>query len=164
MQVYEIHARIALESVGIFPLPHYKCLTADRQTDMVEYNQCQATLKTLYDLGIPGKVEEFTAYRILNLLHGRNRSGSLYACTMTTRLTCCIFLLLELNLFVGQLTSRQKADPAVQHALAVQRAQAMGNYHKFCDLYLTAPYMGAYIMDHFIDRERVKALMVITKS
>jgi len=24
--------------------------------------------------------------------------------------------------------------------------------------------MGAYIMDHFIDRERVKALMVITKS
>jgi hypothetical protein len=45
------------------------------QNDMVEYNQCQATLKTLYDLGIPGKVEEFTAYRILMLLHGRNRSG-----------------------------------------------------------------------------------------
>jgi hypothetical protein len=42
---------------------------------MVEYNQCQATLKTLYDLGIPGKIEEFTAYRILMLLHGRNRSG-----------------------------------------------------------------------------------------
>lgn len=42
---------------------------------MVEYNQCQATLKNLYDLGIPGKVEEFTAYRILMLLHGRNRSG-----------------------------------------------------------------------------------------
>ena len=42
---------------------------------MVEYNQCQATLKTLYDLGIPGKVEEFTAYRILMFLHGRNRSG-----------------------------------------------------------------------------------------
>jgi len=111
---------------------------------MVEYNQCQATLKTLYDLGIPGKVEEFTAYRILNLLHGQNQS--------------------ELNLFVGQLTPRQKADPAVQHALEVQRAQAMGNYHKFCNLYLTAPWMGPYIMDHFIDRERVKALMVITKA
>lgn len=46
------------------------------QADMVEYNQCQAALKTLYELGIPGKVEEFTAYRILMLLHGRNKSGT----------------------------------------------------------------------------------------
>ncbi|KAF9462957.1 SAC3/GANP/Nin1/mts3/eIF-3 p25 family-domain-containing protein [Collybia nuda] len=127
VQVYEIHARMALES-----------------GDMVEYNQCQATLKTLYELGIPGKVEEFTAYRILMLLHGRNRS--------------------ELNLFVGQLTLRQKADPAVRHALIVQRALSMGNYHALFESYLTAPNMGAYIMDHFIDRERVKALMVITKA
>ena len=44
---------------------------------MVEYNQCQATLKTLYELGIPGAHNEFTAYRILMLLHGRNRSGTL---------------------------------------------------------------------------------------
>jgi hypothetical protein len=46
------------------------------QADMVEYNQCQSSLKGLYELGIPGNVEEFTAYRILLLLHGRNRSGS----------------------------------------------------------------------------------------
>jgi len=78
------------------------------------------------------------------LLHGRNRS--------------------ELNLFVGQLTLRQKADPAVRHALIVQRALSMGNYHALFESYLTAPNMGAYIMDHFIDRERVKALMVITKA
>lgn len=31
-------------------------------------------------------------------------------------------------------------------------------------MYLNAPNMGAYIMDHFIDRERAKALMVITKA
>lgn len=43
---------------------------------MVEYNQCQAALKGLYELGIPGKVEEFTAYRILMLLHARNKSGA----------------------------------------------------------------------------------------
>ncbi|KAF8661360.1 hypothetical protein AX16_001455 [Volvariella volvacea WC 439] len=127
VQVYEIHARMALES-----------------NDMVEYNQCQATLKTLYELGIPGKVEEFTAYRILMLLHGRNRS--------------------ELNLYVGQLTDKQKQDDAVRHALAVHRALSMGNYHSLFELYLSAPNMGAYIMDHFIDRERVKALMVITKA
>ena len=40
----------------------------------------------------------------------------------------------------------------------------MGNYHALFDLYLNAPNMGAYIMDHFIDRERVKALMVMTKA
>lgn len=73
-------------------------------------------------------------------------------------------LSLELNIYVGQLTPRQKEDPAVKHALEVQRAQATGNYHKLCDLYIKAPYMGAYIMDHFIDRERMKALMVITKA
>ncbi|KAJ7695104.1 SAC3/GANP/Nin1/mts3/eIF-3 p25 family-domain-containing protein [Mycena rosella] len=127
VQVYEIHGRIALEC-----------------GDMVEYNQCQATLKTLYDLGIPGRVEEFTAYRILMFLHGRNRS--------------------ELNLYVGQLTPKQKADPAVQHALSVQRALAMGNYHALFGLYATSPNMGAYIMDHFVGRERAKALMVITKA
>ncbi|KAH7872998.1 SAC3/GANP/Nin1/mts3/eIF-3 p25 family-domain-containing protein [Lentinula edodes] len=127
VQVYEIHARMALES-----------------NDMVEYNSCQATLKTLYELGIPGKVEEFTGYRILMLLHGRNRS--------------------ELNLYVGQLTPRQKADPAVRHSLDVQRSLSMGNYHALFLLYLNAPNMGAYIMDHFIPRERVKALMVITKA
>lgn len=127
VQVYEIHARIALES-----------------KDMVEYNQCQATLKTLYELGIPGKVEEFTAYRVLMLLHGRNRS--------------------ELNLYVGQLTPQQKAHPAVRHALDVQRALATGNYHSLFKLYLNAPNMGGYIMDHFIDRERARALLVITRA
>jgi SAC3 family protein LENG8/THP3 len=40
----------------------------------------------------------------------------------------------------------------------------MGNYHSLFEAYMTAPNMGAYIMDHFIDRERVKALMVITKA
>ncbi|KAI0741552.1 SAC3/GANP/Nin1/mts3/eIF-3 p25 family-domain-containing protein [Daedaleopsis nitida] len=125
--VYEIHARMALE-VG----------------DMVEYNQCQAMLRNLYELGIPGKVEEFTAYRILMLLHGRNRS--------------------DLTLYVGQLTPQQKTSPAVQHALSVQRGVAMGNYHALFDLYMNAPNMGAYIMDHFIDRERMRALMVMTKA
>ena len=70
----------------------------------------------------------------------------------------------DLNLYVGQLTQQQKSDQAVRHALAVQRAVAMGNYHTLFDLYLSAPNMGAYIMDHFIDRERVRALMVMTKA
>lgn len=127
VQVYEIHARMALES-----------------GDMVEYNQCQNTLKTLYELGIPGNVAEFTAYQILLLLHGRNKS--------------------EMNLFVGRLTTQQKADSAVRHALDVQRALSVGNYHSLFDLYINAPNMGGYIMDHFIPRERVKAMMIMAKA
>ena len=73
-------------------------------------------------------------------------------------------LFTDLNLYVGQLTERQKTDPAVRHALGVQRAVAMGNYHALFDLYMNAPNMGAYIMDHFIDRERIRALMVMTKA
>lgn len=77
VRVYEIHARIALESVRRGSLSsHCSILTVITQNDMVEYNQCQSTLRSLYDLGIPGQVEEFTAYRILMLLHGRNRSGT----------------------------------------------------------------------------------------
>lgn len=76
--VYEIHARMALEvASGTFfrTVPHSNEISI-LQADMVEYNQCQSSLKGLYELGIPGNDEEFTAYRILMLLHGRNRSGS----------------------------------------------------------------------------------------
>jgi SAC3 family protein LENG8/THP3 len=129
---------------------------------MVEYNACQAMLKTLYELGIPGKVSEFTAYQILFLLHGRNTSGrsiSWFSGGHTSQKS-----LPELNLYVGQLTPKQKSDPVVQHALNVQKSQAIGNYHRLFELYLSAPNMGAYIMDHFIDRERVKALIAMAKA
>lgn len=67
---------MALESVRSPGLEFDEVTVLVSQADMVEYNQCQATLKSLYELGIPGKVEEFTAYRILMLLHGRNKSGA----------------------------------------------------------------------------------------
>lgn len=87
---------------------------------------------------------------------------SLFILPSVTLLTC--ITMTDLNLYVGQLTPQQKSSTAVQHALSVQRAISMGNYHALFDLYLNAPNMGAYIMDHFIDRERVKALMIMTKA
>ena len=84
--------------------------------------------------------------------------------TEALRWTDCLSSPLDLNLFVGQLTSQQKSNLCVLHALNVQRALSMGNYHLFFSLYNTVPNMGGYIMDHFVERERIRALLVMTKS
>ena len=71
---------------------------------------------------------------------------------------------LELNLLVGRLTPLQKQQSAIKHALEVQRVMSTNNYHAFFEFYANAPNMGGYIMDHFVDRERTKALMIMSKA
>ncbi|KAF9931785.1 hypothetical protein FBU30_009589 [Linnemannia zychae] len=125
--VYEIHARIALE-----------------KGDLGEYNQCQTQLKQLYEYNLQGHVMEFTAYRILYLLHTRNPS--------------------DIIAMLASLTPAQKQDPAVKHALKVRTALASSNYHALFKLYITAPNMGGYLMDQFVERERVEAMKTICKA
>lgn len=127
VNVYEIHARIALE-----------------KGDLGEYNQCQTQLRALYMQNLGGHPMEFKAYRILYFIHTCNRT--------------------DMNDVLSELTMADKADRAVKHALDVRSALALGNYHRFFQLFLETPNMGAYLMDMFVARERLAALASICKA
>ncbi|MCJ1313546.1 hypothetical protein MMC25_007225 [Agyrium rufum] len=127
VNVYEIHARIALE-----------------KGDLGEYNQCQTQLRSLYKQNLGGHPIEFKAYRILYFIHTCNRT--------------------DMNDVLADLTPTEKQSLAVKHALDTRSALALGNYHRFFQLYLNTPNMGAYLMDMFVARERLSALANICKG
>lgn len=112
--------------------------------DLGEYNQCQTQLRALYAQQLGGNPMEFKAYRILYFIYTRNWTA--------------------MNDTLADLTATDKQDPAVKHALDVRSAVALGDYHRFFQLYLDTPNMGAYLMDMFVDRERLSALAVICKA
>ncbi|KAL4877311.1 SAC3/GANP/Nin1/mts3/eIF-3 p25 family-domain-containing protein [Aspergillus karnatakaensis] len=112
--------------------------------DLGEYNQCQTQLRALYAQQLGGHPTEFKAYRILYFIHTRNWTA--------------------MNDALADLTPTDKNSIAVKHALDVRSALALGNYHRFFQLYLDTPNMGAYLMDMFVDRERLSALSAICKA
>jgi SAC3 family protein LENG8/THP3 len=112
--------------------------------DLGEYNQCQTQLRALYKLNLGGNPEEFVAYRILYIIYTCNRT--------------------DMNDVLADLTPADKQKPGVQHALQVRSALASGNYHKFFRLYDEAPFMGPYLLDMFIQRERLAALAAICRT
>ena len=112
--------------------------------DLGEYNQCQTQLRALYKLNLGGNREEFVAYRILYYIYTCNRT--------------------DLNDVLADLTIADKQKPGVQHALQVRSALASGNYHKFFRLYDDAPFMGPYLLDMFVQRERLAALAAISRT
>jgi hypothetical protein len=46
----------------------------------------------------------------------------------------------------------------VKHALEVRKSLACGNYARFFKLYLSAPNMGTYLMEIFIEKHRILCL------
>lgn len=127
VNVYEIHARIALE-----------------KGDLGEYNQCQTQLRALYAQISGGHPTEFKAYRILYFIHTCNRT--------------------DMNDVLADLTPAEKKEPAIKHALDARSALALGNFHRFFQLYLETPNMGAYLVDMFVGRERLAALSNICRA
>lgn len=112
--------------------------------DLGEYNQCQTQLKALYTQKLGGNPAEFMAYRILYFV---------YTCNKT-----------DMNDMLAELTPADKTQEWIKHALDVRSALALGNYHKFFRLYLDAQNMGGYLMDMFIERERLNALANISRA
>ncbi|XP_028395086.1 leukocyte receptor cluster member 8 homolog [Dendronephthya gigantea] len=112
--------------------------------DSAEFNQCQSQLKSLYSGGLCGHRNEFTAYRILYLIY-----------TKDTR---------ELTMTMSALTAEEKDEPFIKHALKMRSAWSLSNYHSFFQLYSSAPNMGGYLLDLFVQRERERAIKMLIKS
>lgn len=71
---------------------------------------------------------------------------------------------IDVNSTMAELTVEQKENEFVQHALNVRSSLATGNFHRFFILYRTAPNMGAYLIDQFCERERVRGLIILCKA
>jgi hypothetical protein len=123
-------------------------------------------LLMLYEHNLPGHPDEFLAYRILYMLHTRNKSGKFprLFLVVPSVLMHSAYLSVELGRTISHLSKVEKETAPVKHALAVQNALATGNYHRFFKLYEAAPNMGAYLMDHFVTRERMFALTMMSKA
>ena len=67
-------------------------------------------------------------------------------------------------MLIATLTLEQKQQIFVRQALDVQTALSTSNYHALFVLFTNAYNMGGYILDHLLERERVNALVIMTKA
>jgi len=139
VQVYETHARIALE-----------------QGDLNEYNQCQTQLKELYtkqDNNVTlTNMNEFIAFRLIYYVHQtgnkKYEGGSS-----------------DLFKIMLSLTLEQRGDPCIAHALEVRAAVAEFDYHAFFTLLKACPSKHAtFLMKFLVPNVRYWALQRICKA
>ncbi|KAL4424356.1 hypothetical protein ABPG75_001657 [Micractinium tetrahymenae] len=143
VQVYETHARIAIE-VG----------------DWAEYRQCQSVLQQLYADGHEGEQREFAAYGLLYaaasgrevLAHEMAESGSSGGGRGAAAGSG------------AEQWGDLAADRFVGHALAACRAHLAGNVVRFLRLYEGAPRMAPYLMDLLLAKLRGRAYSTVLSA
>jgi hypothetical protein len=64
---------------------------------------------------------------------------------------------------LSDLTSDQKEDPTIQHAIQVRAAYAIHNYHVLFKLYSSAPLYSKYLMELFVEKARIQGLLILIK-
>ena len=74
------------------------------------------------------------------------------------------FMNTDLTSVLAELTSEEKKNECVAHALKLRTAWSLQNYKRFFDLYQDAPKMSGYLIDWFVGRERKAALRIIIKA
>lgn len=126
VEVYETHARIALE-----------------KGDHAEFNQCQSQLSQLHTAESKNR-GEFIAYRILYFIFTNE--------------------FLDMTTLLQSLSEEEKEEDCTKHALHMAKAWVCGIHSRLFKLYLTAPRMSPYLIDWFLNRERLKALKTIIKA
>jgi hypothetical protein len=136
IQVYESHARIAIEN-----------------KDRDEFNQCQNQLKTLYkvvsnkessNLPMSSNNAEFIGYRLVyNIL------------TKSFK---------DLNEVTKEIKKNFPSDIYLKHLLELKDAWHLNNYVKFFRLYTLSNHLTKCLINMFIERERKNALKIIIKS
>lgn len=130
--VYKTHARAALEN-----------------GDIGEYNQCQSSLKPLFDKDNIDKSDlpEFISYRI-------------YYHMMTSDHSSVNQLRLQLLTNLKHISGHEM----IKRALRMVDAQIQNNYHLFMRIYQQTKGPERHLVDQFIKKERVSALNYMCKA
>ncbi|KAL4859010.1 hypothetical protein ACK3TF_000801 [Chlorella vulgaris] len=148
VQVYETHARIAIEV-----------------SDWAEYRQCHSVLQKLFADGLRGEQREFLAYGLLYAAAtGRDvlayEMSEAFGCSSSARSSSSS----SSSCSGGGSSSGGgggglAGDRFVGHALAVCRAYLGGDFVEFLRLYEAAPRMAPYLQDLLLAKLRGRAYL-----
>ena len=111
--------------------------------DHEEFNQCNSMLMELYE-SCEGNVSEFTAYRVLYGILVRDFA--------------------DIDQCLACIPHELRENPEIKHAMKIYVSWLTHDYSTFFNLYISTPNMGGYLIDMFVQRERLSALKVITNA